>query len=86
MDKENKAVKVSDEELEKVTGGDIDNPWTWAGTLFATVAGGLSYQCTLCWMKPANRAMANHLVNQHGFTREEAMNAVPEELRAIQWD
>ena len=76
--------ELTEEELTQVAGGN--NPTRAAGVFIATMVGGLSYTCGLCGKKPANRAMANHLVNMHGYTREAAMAEVPEDLRAMQWD
>ena len=79
-----KLAELTDEELAQVTGGKkIIQP---VGIFIATMVGGLSYTCELCGEKPANRAMANHLVNKHYYTREAAMAEVPEDLRAMQWD
>ena len=80
-----KLAELTDEELAQVTGGG-GGELAKLGVFIATAVGGLSYTCGLCGEKPANRAMANHLVNKHYYTREAAMAAVPEDLRAMQWD
>ena len=82
-----KLAELTDEERAQVTGGRgsptiLEAP----GIFIATIVGGLSYTCGLCGWKVANKAMANHLVNKHGYTREAAMAVVPEDLRAMQWD
>ncbi len=88
MGKENKAFVFSDEELEQVTGGaemsGLGGTIGIGAYVFTVLTCGI-YKCS-CGDKPATRAMANHLVNEHGYTREQAMAAVPEELRSIQWD
>ena len=83
-----KLAELTNEELAQVTGGGGGGaPGVEpVGIFIATMVGGLSYTCGLCGSKPANRAMANHLVNMHYYTREAAMAAVPEDLRAMQWD
>ena len=82
-----KLAELTDEELAQVTGGGGGPTALVApGIFIATIVGGLSYTCGLCGSKPANRAMANHLVNMHYYTREAAMAEVPEDLRAMQWD
>ena len=81
-----KLAELTDEELAQVTGGAKTGIVLPAGIFIATMVGGLSYTCKLCGKKPANRAMANHLVNMHYYTREAAMAEVPEDLRAMQWD
>ena len=82
-----KLAELTDEERAQVTGGGGGPTVLKApGIFIATIVGGLSYTCGLCGSKPANRAMANHLVNMHHYTREAAMAAVPEDLRAMQWD
>ena len=81
-----KLAELTDEERAQVTGGGGTLGFENAGIFIATIVGGLSYTCGLCGWKVANKAMANHLVNKHGYTREAAMAEVPEDLRAMQWD
>ena len=83
--KNNITPELNDDKLEQVSGGVITDA---IFTFIATVAVGGAYKCNLCPtpIYPAIRALANHLQNMHGFTREDAMAAVPEQYRSIQWE
>ena len=85
-----KLAELDEDELAQVSGGSGN---TIAGEclklpvmIFGEILGAGHATCRLCGQNPAARALANHLVNFHGYTREDALAAVPEGIRGIQWD
>ena len=79
-----KCRELAEDELGKVTGGELGGMFGIVPYVFVVLTCGQA-DCKLCGAKPAQRAMANHLVNFHGYTREDAMAAIQEEYRSIQW-
>ena len=81
-----KLAELTDEELEQVSGGSGADSPIITDLIFGEILGAGHATCRLCGDNPAARALANHLVNFHGYTREDALAAVPEKIRGIQWD
>ena len=81
-----KLAELNEDELAQVSGGGGADAPIISGMIFAEILGAGKATCQLCGANPVARALANHLVNFHGYTREDALAAVPEKLRAIQWD
>ena len=80
--------KLTDEELEQVNGGV--GLLIMLGSIGLISSGG-TMNCPYqgCNSIIASRALKNHLVNQHGFSVEDAMSYIyanDPELAAKQWD
>ena len=81
-----KLAELSEEELAQVTAG-VGATLGFLPIFVAAAVGG-AFECSLCDPKStiAIKALANHLVNFHGYSRENAMETVPEEYRSMQWN